>query len=60
MISLNQVEKVYRAGAEATYVLRQVSLDVREGEFVTVMGTSGAGKCGRPLPPGGANRYLQL
>ena len=44
MISLKGVEKAYRAGAETTYVLRQVSLDIREGEFITIMGPSGAGK----------------
>jgi ABC-type lipoprotein export system ATPase subunit len=44
MISLNQVEKAYRTGAEATYVLRQISLNIREGEFITIMGPSGAGK----------------
>ena len=44
MISLRGVEKAYRTGAETTYVLRQVSLDIREGEFVTIMGPSGAGK----------------
>ena len=44
MISLNQVEKAYRTGAETTYVLRQVSLDIRDGEFITIMGPSGAGK----------------
>ena len=27
-----------------TYVLRQISLDIKEGEFVTIMGPSGAGK----------------
>jgi len=27
-----------------TYVLRQIDLDIAEGEFVTVMGPSGAGK----------------
>ena len=27
-----------------SYVLRRISLDIREGEFVTIMGPSGAGK----------------
>jgi putative ABC transport system ATP-binding protein len=44
MIQLRGVEKSYAAGNGRTWVLRQISLDLREGEFVTVMGPSGAGK----------------
>ena len=44
MISLRSVEKSYPAGPSRTWVLRQITLDIREGEFVTVMGPSGAGK----------------
>jgi ABC-type lipoprotein export system ATPase subunit len=44
MIRLRDVEKSYRAGFSKSYVLRQVNLDVEEGEFVTIMGPSGAGK----------------
>ena len=44
MIQLRNVEKSYQAGAAKTYVLRQVDLDVREGEFLSIMGPSGAGK----------------
>ena len=44
MIQLRDLEKSYAAGFGKTYVLRQVNLDVQEGEFVTVMGPSGAGK----------------
>jgi ABC-type lipoprotein export system ATPase subunit len=44
MISLKNVEKFYQAGPSKTYVLRRISLDVREGEFVSVMGPSGSGK----------------
>lgn len=44
MIRLRGVEKSYPTGAAKTYVLRQVDLDVREGEFLTIMGPSGAGK----------------
>ncbi len=44
MISLRNVERVYKSGATATYVLRRINLELREGEFVTVMGPSGAGK----------------
>jgi ABC-type lipoprotein export system ATPase subunit len=44
MISLRNVEKFYEAGYGRTYVLRRISLDVKEGEFLTFMGPSGAGK----------------
>jgi len=44
MIQLRNVEKFYETGAGRTYVLRRVNLEVREGEFVSVMGPSGSGK----------------
>ena len=44
MIALRNIEKSYPVGPNRTYVLRQVTLDIKEGEFVTVMGPSGAGK----------------
>jgi ABC-type lipoprotein export system ATPase subunit len=44
MIQLRNVGRAYKTGAGATYVLRRINLDVREGEFVTVMGPSGSGK----------------
>lgn len=44
MITLRNVEKFYEAGYGRTYVLRRIDLDIRPGEFVTIMGPSGAGK----------------
>jgi ABC-type lipoprotein export system ATPase subunit len=44
MIRLNNIEKSYQTKAGFTYVLRQINLDIAEGDFVTVMGPSGAGK----------------
>lgn len=44
MISLNNVEKYYETRAGRTYVLRQINLEVAEGDFITIMGPSGAGK----------------
>jgi len=44
IIALRGVERLYRVGAEDVYVLRAIDLDVRRGEFLTVMGPSGSGK----------------
>jgi ABC-type lipoprotein export system ATPase subunit len=44
MIKLRNVEKFYRQGVQKTFVLRNINLDVAEGEFISVMGPSGAGK----------------
>jgi ABC-type lipoprotein export system ATPase subunit len=44
MIKLRNITKHYDAGAVKTYVLRNIDLDVAEGEFITIMGPSGAGK----------------
>jgi ABC-type lipoprotein export system ATPase subunit len=44
MIELRNVEKFYEIKAGRTYVLRRIDLDVRDGELVTIMGPSGAGK----------------
>jgi len=44
MIKLRGVSKFYSTGYVKTFVLRTITLDIGEGEFVTVMGPSGAGK----------------
>ena len=44
MIELHNLERSYKTGHTENFVLRRVSLDIAEGEFVTVMGPSGAGK----------------
>jgi putative ABC transport system ATP-binding protein len=44
LIRLNNIEKIYEAGAQKFYVLRRITLDILQGEFVTFMGPSGAGK----------------
>jgi putative ABC transport system ATP-binding protein len=44
MIKLNGIGKYYSSGFVKTFVLRNVDLDVKEGEFLTIMGPSGAGK----------------
>lgn len=44
MLSLRNIERYYRQGLQKAWVLRDISLDVNEGEFVSIMGPSGAGK----------------
>ncbi len=44
MLKMNRVSKVYRTDTVQTHALREFSLDVEEGEFVSVTGPSGSGK----------------
>jgi putative ABC transport system ATP-binding protein len=44
MLKMNQVSKVYRTDTVQTHALREFSLEVEEGEFVSVTGPSGSGK----------------
>ena len=44
MISLNNIEKVYRTDTIETLALADISLNVAEGEFLSIMGPSGCGK----------------
>jgi ABC-type lipoprotein export system ATPase subunit len=44
MISLRNVEKYFSQGLTKSYVLRRINLDIKPGEFISIMGPSGAGK----------------
>ena len=44
MIKLKNIEKYYSNGSLKTYVLRDISFEVAEGEFISIMGPSGSGK----------------
>ena len=44
MIRLNNIEKCYQQGVSKNFVLRRITLEIKEGEFVTIMGPSGSGK----------------
>ena len=44
LIQLEEVTKAYQMGEVQVHALRGVSLTVREGEYVAIMGASGSGK----------------
>ncbi len=44
MITLQNIEKVYRTNTVETLALNSISLDVAKGEFLSIMGPSGCGK----------------
>ncbi len=44
MIKLNNITKYYENKFIKTYVLRNINLEIDEGEFISIMGPSGAGK----------------
>jgi putative ABC transport system ATP-binding protein len=44
MLSMSNISKVYRTESVETHALREFSLSVDEGEFVSVTGPSGSGK----------------
>ena len=44
MIQLTDIKKVFSTETVETWALREVNLEVKEGEFVAIMGPSGCGK----------------
>jgi putative ABC transport system ATP-binding protein len=44
MISLQRLTKTYQTPAGAFFALRDIDLEIREGEFVAIVGKSGSGK----------------
>ena len=44
MIKLQSIEKFYSNKVIKTFVLRNINLEIKEGEFLSIMGPSGSGK----------------
>jgi len=44
IINLTNIKRQFIVGEETVHALRGVSFSIKEGEFVTIMGTSGSGK----------------
>lgn len=44
LIRAEKVERVYRTRDDAVYAIKDVTLDIRRGEYVSLMGPSGSGK----------------
>ena len=44
MIQLNNLHKSYRMGDSDLHVLKGINLEIRQGEFISIMGRTGAGK----------------
>jgi ABC-type lipoprotein export system ATPase subunit len=44
MIHLTNIDKYYDSKFQRTFVLKGINLEIRDGEFVSIMGPSGSGK----------------
>ena len=44
MIKIENLHKSYPIGKDSLHVLKGIDLNIKEGEFVSIMGSSGSGK----------------
>src|SRR6201992_3553300 len=44
MIDLKRISKWVNVGGKPNFILKDINLEIKEGEFVSVMGPSGSGK----------------
>ena len=44
IIKIENLKRDFKVGSETVHALRGITFSIREGEFVTIMGTSGSGK----------------
>jgi ABC-type lipoprotein export system ATPase subunit len=44
MIELQHLSKWITVGGAKTYLLKDINVTIKQGEFISIMGTSGSGK----------------
>lgn len=44
MIDIRHIFKWYNQGSSRTFILKDINIVIKEGEFVSIMGPSGSGK----------------
>ena len=44
LIQINNLERFYQTGPTRSWVLRRINVEIKEGDFITIMGPSGSGK----------------
>ncbi len=44
MIQLKNIERYFKQGPQKAWVLRDITIEIEEGEFISIMGPSGSGK----------------
>ncbi|GAI22402.1 unnamed protein product [marine sediment metagenome] len=44
IVKTNKLKKVYSSASQKIIALKEIDIEIKKGEFVTIMGSSGAGK----------------